>query len=166
MTIIFILLLAAGVATASRYTLGLQYVYAPFLANLTKEGKAEYSAILSNKKITYDQLHEKIVAWANKYKRTEELKKFNAKMDEKLKQLKEHVSKTLASLPAAFNEYTNTAESKGKTRLEIMMDLKKLQTKNPEVQKKKSTEVEASKRLLQQLHNLSARNPKINTSAI
>ncbi|PIO59250.1 hypothetical protein TELCIR_19293, partial [Teladorsagia circumcincta] len=133
MKFIFTLLLIAGVAAASRYHLRLRYYFAPFLANLTKESKAEYRAILRDRSLTYDQEHEKLAEWANKYKRTEELEKFEAKIDESVRQLKENVPKLLASLPAAYNEYMSITESKDKTRSEILKELRKMLARNPRV---------------------------------
>ncbi|KAK6026339.1 hypothetical protein OSTOST_07716 [Ostertagia ostertagi] len=90
MKIILVLLLIAGVAATSRYDVRLNYYHAPFLANTTKESRDEYKAIITNSKLSEVQEQEKIAAWAKKYKRTDELKKFNAKLDESMKLLNEN----------------------------------------------------------------------------
>ncbi|PIO65245.1 hypothetical protein TELCIR_13095 [Teladorsagia circumcincta] len=155
-----ILLIIATVAIASRYHLRWHYWNAPFLKDVSGQGKVEYRSIVADKKLTTVQEQKQMEEWAKKYHRTvgflilspcnidifrqiptfqEELKKFNDKLNENMKRLKHDIPKLLASLPAAFNEYMKITENKDKTMLEIKQELRKMRTKNPDVQKSKSS---------------------------
>ncbi|KAK6015634.1 hypothetical protein OSTOST_18938, partial [Ostertagia ostertagi] len=109
------LFLVTTAVVASRYHLRWNYWDAPFLKNVSNEGRIEYGKIIADWNLTTVQEQEKIAAWAKKYNRTGEVKKFIDKMNDDMKHLKQHVAKLIASLPAAYEEYMKITENKDKT---------------------------------------------------
>ncbi|PIO67430.1 hypothetical protein TELCIR_10823 [Teladorsagia circumcincta] len=132
MKIIFILLLIAGVAANSRYHLRLNYYFAPFLANLSKQSIAEYRAILNDRSLTNAQEQEELEAWANKYERTEELKRFHEEMDKHIARLKLHISKIIATLREVYFMYEIATEGEKHTKSLILENLRIIKARHPE----------------------------------
>ncbi|KAK6039201.1 hypothetical protein COOONC_23294, partial [Cooperia oncophora] len=96
--------------------------------------KREYSNIIYGRNLTLAQEQEKIAAWAKKYNRTEQVKKFRAESDASFKQLEQRIIKVFESLPATFQEYLKILKSADKT----MAEIKKIKKKKKKKKKKKS----------------------------
>ncbi|KAK6037396.1 hypothetical protein COOONC_25099, partial [Cooperia oncophora] len=115
------------------------------LISAVLDGRVERDDILFRRNLTLAQEQEKIAAWAKKYNRTEQVKKFRAEKDASFKQLEQRIAKVLESLPATFQEYLKILKSADKTMAEIMKadeavaeikkEVKNLYSKNTKVTK-------------------------------
>ncbi|KAK6053396.1 hypothetical protein COOONC_09100 [Cooperia oncophora] len=73
---------------------------------ITLEGRVEYDDIILGRNLTLAQEQEKIAAWAKKYNRTEQVKKFRAEKDATFKQLEQRIGQSvcvfISHLPEVF----------------------------------------------------------------
>ncbi|KAK6039202.1 hypothetical protein COOONC_23293 [Cooperia oncophora] len=103
------------------------------MRGVTDKGIAEYGNIIYGRNLTLAQEQEKIAAWAKKYNRTEQVKKFRAEKDASFKQLEQRIIKVFESLPATFQEYLKILKSADKTVAEIKKEVRSLYRKNKKV---------------------------------
>ncbi|KAK6049242.1 hypothetical protein COOONC_13253, partial [Cooperia oncophora] len=89
-------------------------LFLKFLRGVSKEGRIQYNAIIRGENLTYAQEQEKIAAWAKKYNRTEQVKKFKAEEDKKMEALKQKITAVFKSIPSTFQEYVKNIESEKK----------------------------------------------------
>ncbi|KAK6044587.1 hypothetical protein COOONC_17908, partial [Cooperia oncophora] len=121
---------AASESKSSRYTFYQRDYRLPFMKGITLKGRVEYDDIIVGRNLTLAQEQEKIAAWAKKYNRTEQVKKFRAEKDASFKQLEQRIANVLAALPATFQEYLKIIKSADKTMEEIKKEERNLIAKN------------------------------------
>ncbi|KAK6039502.1 hypothetical protein COOONC_22993 [Cooperia oncophora] len=94
------------------------------------QGRVEYDNIIRGRNLTLAQEKEKIAAWAKKYDRTEQVKKFRAEKDASFKKVEQQITKVLKSLPAAFKKYVKILKNGDKTMVDIKKAVRELYKKD------------------------------------
>uniref|UniRef100_A0A1I7UYF5 DUF148 domain-containing protein n=2 Tax=Caenorhabditis tropicalis TaxID=1561998 RepID=A0A1I7UYF5_9PELO len=89
---------------------------APFLRNVTTEGRKEFDSVLRNESLTIAEMETKLTALAEKYGVTAEYTEFEANRTARLTEIRKNVTDVIGNLSTVFSSISTIYENKNQTR--------------------------------------------------
>ncbi|VDP62777.1 unnamed protein product [Heligmosomoides polygyrus] len=98
----------------------------PYLDEVTEEARREYFDIVSSTDKTIAAQKQEILEWGQKYGIQDKVKEFNEKRESIGNEMKQNVTKLIAALPSALQEFSAIRENEDQTRSQQEEALEKL----------------------------------------